>query len=58
MKYEKGTIGWLKERLNEKRINIEKKSFGELIKLGQENGILKDNKKKIVYRYKCEICGH
>lgn len=25
MKYEKGTIGWLKERLNEKRINIEKK---------------------------------
>lgn len=58
MKYEKGTIGWLKGRLIDKRINIENKSFGELIKLGQGNGILKDDKKKIGYKYKCEICGH
>ncbi len=40
-KYSKGTIGWLKKKLCEKCINTDNISFGSLIRLGQENGILK-----------------
>lgn len=40
-KYPKGTIGWLKEKLCKKCINTDNLSFGDIIRLGQENGILK-----------------
>lgn len=40
-KYPKGTIGWLREKLCKKCINTDNLSFGDLIRLGQENGILK-----------------
>lgn len=38
--FQEGTIGWLKYILKEKGISIENISFGDIIRLGQENNIL------------------
>lgn len=39
-KYEKWTIGWLREKLEEIGIDTKNKCFGEMIRLGQEKDIL------------------